>query len=145
MTGKSSYLRQVSGNFIAMQRAAEQIARFYDAQLAPSGLRSAQFAMLVFIHRLGEASVHSIAEGLVLDRAIAGKNLRALEEVELVRIAPSTHGHRERIVTITRKGCAVLKAAFPLWQRAQSRFEEMNGAANAAAMRAVLGNLVFET
>jgi DNA-binding MarR family transcriptional regulator len=144
MTANGSYLRHVSNNFIAMQKAAQRIALFYDTQLAPSGLRSTQFAILVLVNELEEVRVSSIAENLLLDRATTSKHLKLLEEAALVRIAPSTQNRRSRSVTITSKGYAQLKTAVPLWRRAQTRFEELNGAANAALMRATLGNLVLE-
>ena len=145
MTAKNSYLRYVSNNFIAVHKAAERISRFYDAQLAPSGLRNAQFAMLVLINELEEVGVNGIAENLALDRLTASKNLRALEEAGLIRIAASAHDGRRRTVTITPEGCIALKAAVPLWRGAQRHFEELNGATHAAFMRTTLKSLIWES
>ena len=144
MAASDKELRQVSNNFIAMQNAADRIAWFYDAQLAPSGLRITQFAILVLVNEMEDVRVSSIAANLVLDRATTSKHLKSLQEASLIQIAPSAQDRRRRSVTITSRGYAQLKAAVPLWRHAQTRFEELNGSANAALMRTTLKNLVLE-
>jgi DNA-binding MarR family transcriptional regulator len=144
MTANGSDLRHVSNNFMAMQKAADRIARFYDAQLAPSGLRITQFAILVLVNELEDVRVSSIAANLLLDRATTSRNLKQLAEAGLIRIAPAAQDRRARSAAITARGHSQLKAAVPLWRRAQTRFEELNGVANAASMRTTLRNLVLE-
>ncbi len=130
-------------NCVALRKAARRISNFYDAQLATSGLRATQFAILALVHELGEASVNVIAEKLALDRTTAGKNLRPLEQTGLVKVAPSKHDRRQRAISVTRAGQAALKIAVPLWRQAQNRFEAANGAENAAALRESLRALKF--
>ena len=130
-------------NCVALRKAARRISNFYDAQLAASGLRATQFAILALVHELGEASVNVIAEKLALDRTTAGKNLRPLEQTGLVRVTPSKHDRRQRAISVTRAGQAALKIAVPLWRLAQNRFEAANGAENAAALREILRALKF--
>jgi DNA-binding MarR family transcriptional regulator len=132
-------------NCMALRRAARGISNFYDSQLAPSGLRATQFAILVLVNMLGEASVNAVAERLALDRTTAGKNLRPLEAAGLVNIAPSKKDGRQRAIRLTKAGKAALKAAMPLWRRAQARFESANGADKAATLRATLGSLKFQS
>ena len=131
-------------NCMALRRAARQISNFYDSQLAPSGLRATQFAILALVHELEEASVNIVAERLALDRTTAGKNLRPLETAGLVTITSSKSDGRLRAIRLTKAGAAALKVAVPLWRRAQSRFEAANGADNAAALRSSLRTLQFE-
>lgn len=132
-------------NCMALRRAARSISNFYDSQLAPSGLRATQFAILVLVSTLGEASVNAVAEKLALDRTTAGKNLRPLESAGLISIAPSKKDGRQRAIRLTKAGKAALKAAMPLWRRAQTRFESANGADKAAILRATLGSLKFQS
>ena len=134
----------VACNCMALRRAARSISNFYDGQLAPSGLRATQFAILALVNTLEEASVNAVAERLALDRTTAGKNLRPLEAAGLVSIAPSKKDGRQRAIRLTKAGKAALKAAMPLWRRAQTRFESANGADKAAALRATLGSLKFQ-
>src|SRR5579884_2825629 len=132
-------------NCVALRRAARRISNFYDAELAPSGLRATQFAILGLVHEMGEASVNSVAEKLELDRTTAGKNLRPLEKAGLISIGASRSDARQRAISLTKTGAAALKQAVPLWRRAQSRFEAANGAAKAAQLRAMLRDLKIET
>jgi DNA-binding MarR family transcriptional regulator len=131
-------------NCMAVRRAARHVSNFYDSQLAPSGLRATQFAILALVHELEEASVNSVAERLALDRTTAGKNLRPLESAGLVTIAPSKSDGRQRAIRVTKAGAAALKVALPLWRKAQSRFETANGTDKAAALRTSLRGLKFE-
>ena len=130
---------------MAVRRAARHISNFYDSQLAPSGLRATQFAILAVVHDLGEASVNVVAERLALDRTTAGKNLRPLETAGLVTIAPSKNDGRQRAIRLTKAGHVALKGAVPLWRRAQSRFEAANGTDKAADLRTSLRALKFES
>jgi DNA-binding MarR family transcriptional regulator len=93
------------------------------------------------VSREGEATVNSIAGRLELDRTTAGKNLRPLQAANLIRIAPSKQDRRARAITLTKTGLAAFKKAIPLWQRAQTRFEALNGKEEAAQLRAILKNL----
>lgn len=131
-------------NCVALRRAARRISNFYDAELAPSGLRATQFAILVLVNELGEASVNSVAEKLELDRTTAGKNLRPLEKAGLISVGASKSDARQRAISLTKAGQGALKQAVPLWRRAQSRFEAVNGTAKAAQLRAMLRDLKIE-
>ena len=128
---------------MSLRRAARSISNFYDSQLAPSGLRATQFAILALVHELGEASVNAVAESLALDRTTAGKNLRPLEAAGLVSIAPSKTDGRQRAIRVTKAGKKALKTALPLWRRAQTLFEAANGTGKAASLRASLHALKF--
>lgn len=131
-------------NCVALRRAARRISNFYDAELAPSGLRATQFAILALVNELGEASVNSVAEKLELDRTTAGKNLRPLEKAGLISVAASKTDARQRAISLTKAGGAALKQALPLWRRAQGRFEAANGTAKAAQLRVILRDLKID-
>jgi DNA-binding MarR family transcriptional regulator len=127
-----------------LRQAARRISNFYDSELAPSGLRATQFAILAFINDMGESSVNSMAERLALDRTTAGKNLRPLEKAGLISIGAAKNDARQRVISLTKQGQVTLKQAVPLWRKAQSRFEAANGAAKAAQLRAMLKDLKLE-
>jgi DNA-binding MarR family transcriptional regulator len=128
-------------NCMALRRASRRISHFYDSKLAPTGLRTTQFAILALLDEQGGASVNNLAELLDLDRTTMGKNLRPLERRKYVKIAPSPTDGRSRTITLTNAGGAVLKAARRLWRRAQADFEEANGSTMVGALRATLTNL----
>jgi DNA-binding MarR family transcriptional regulator len=131
-------------NCASLRKAARRLTSFYDNQLAPSGLRATQFAILAFVNEVEEVSVNAIAERLGLDRTTAGKNLRPLEQAGLVEVSSAKHDGRQRAIRVTKAGHAALKVAVPLWRRAQERFETVNGPEKAAALRETLKTLEFE-
>ena len=131
-------------NCSTLRRAARRISNFYDSELAPTGLRATQFAILALVHEMEQASVNVVAEKLDLDRSTAGKNLRPLEKAGLISVGASKSDARQRVISLTKNGSAVLKQAVPLWRRAQIRFEAANGAAKAAQLRTVLRELKIE-
>ena len=131
-------------NCASLRKAARRLTSFYDSQLAPSGLRATQFAILAFVNEVEEVSVDAIAERLGLDRTTAGKNLRPLEQSGFVEVTSAKHDGRQRAIRVTKAGHAALKVAVPLWRRAQERFETVNGPERAAALRDTLKSLEFE-
>ena len=83
-------------NCASLRKAARRLTSFYDSQLAPSGLRATQFAILAFVNEVEEVSVNAIAERLGLDRTTAGKNLRPLEQSGFVEVTSAKHDGRQR-------------------------------------------------
>jgi DNA-binding MarR family transcriptional regulator len=131
-------------NCAALRRAARRISNFYDSELAPSGLRATQFAILALVSGLEQASVNSVAERLGLDRTTAGKNLRPLEKAGLISVSASKNDARQHVISLTKAGAATLKQALPLWRRAQSRFETANGTAKVTQLKTMLRDLKIE-
>ena len=128
----------------AMRKAMRRMSSFYDAQLAPSGLRATQFAILAVLNEMGEVSINRMAEQMALDRTTAGKNLRPLEKAGLIKVAPAPSDGRMRVITLTRDGLNALKKALPMWRAAQKSFEKWNGVEKAASLRATLQGLRLE-
>lgn len=132
-------------NCAALRRAARRISNFYDSELAPTGLRATQFAILALVNEMEQASVNNVAERLGLDRTTAGKNLRPLEKAGLISVAASKTDARQHVISLTKTGFAALKQAVPLWRRAQARFEAANGGtAKALQLRTMLRELKVE-
>ncbi|MEP6574706.1 MAG: MarR family winged helix-turn-helix transcriptional regulator [Gemmatimonadota bacterium] len=124
----------------AMRKASRRLSQLYDDALAPTGLRSTQFAILAELASFtdGPPSMVELAEALVTDRSSLGHNLRPLERDGLVALEASEEDRRRRHVVLTTKGRAALKAGVLRWQIAQDRFHEVFGAAEAARLRATL-------
>jgi DNA-binding MarR family transcriptional regulator len=125
-------------DFVTFRKAAQRVSEFYDAQLAPCGLRISEFAALVRISRQKQVTLEDFFESTALERSAVTRNLRHLSEAGLIRIARSGD-HGRGIVTMTRRGVAALRKAVPLWQAAQTRFEEQNG----PLLRQTLNGLVL--
>jgi len=130
-------------NCAALRKASRRMSQFYDSALAPSGLKSTQYAMLSEIERQAGAppTIRELAEALVMDQSTIGQNLRPLEREGLVALVQDEADRRSRRVTLTKMGRARFAAARPLWRAAQERFESGFGKRAAADLRTVLGTI----
>jgi DNA-binding MarR family transcriptional regulator len=130
-----------SCNCAALRKASRRMSQFYDSALAPTGLKSTQFAMLAEIERRAEAppTIRDLAEKLVMDQSTIGQNLRPLEREGLISLVTDASDRRSRRVKLTKTGRSKLAAALPLWRVAQERFESGFGKRAAAELRTVLG------
>jgi DNA-binding MarR family transcriptional regulator len=103
------------------RRTSRAVARLYDAAIAPSGLRSTQFAILTAIAKLQPVSMSRVGEILVIDSATITRSARLLQKDGLLEIAPRGL-RRQRLLTLTLKAEKALAVAVPLWREAQARF-----------------------
>jgi DNA-binding MarR family transcriptional regulator len=103
-----------------LRRATRAVASIYDAQMAPTGLRSTQFNLLTAAALAGEAPVTRLAEILGLDRTTLTRNLAPLERDGLLESRP-TADRRVRQVRLTAAGRKALVRALPRWEAAQRR------------------------
>ena len=127
-------------NATAMRKASRRLTQLFDDALAPSGVRSTQFAILAELNRRSKEppTMRELADALVLDRSALGHNLRPLERDGLIALEESEEDHRRRHVVLTRQGRAKCAEAKRLWQTAQDRFNTVIGQSKAAELRATL-------
>jgi Transcriptional regulators len=109
-----------------LRRAARAMTRFYDARLAPSGLRATQFSILAAAQARGPVTLGRLAEALAQERTTLTRNLRLLEDKGFVRSEPG-QDRREHAVSITEAGEAALAAALPHWRQAQEAMAKRLG------------------
>jgi DNA-binding MarR family transcriptional regulator len=122
-------------NCFAVRKASRQISRLYDSHLEPAGLRITQFLTLAALHEVGSTPVNALAERLDIERTAMGKMVGFLERDGFVTIKPSPTDGRSRLVELTKEGRRLHETAAPLWQEAQRKFEQLNGADNVTALR----------
>jgi DNA-binding MarR family transcriptional regulator len=128
-------------NCFAMRKAARQISRFYDAHLERSGIRITQFLTLAALNQLGSAAVSALAERLDIERTAMGKMVEFLQRDGLVTIKASPTDGRSRLIELTEKGGRLHKKAAPLWEEAQRKFNQINGAKRVDELRRELAAL----
>jgi DNA-binding MarR family transcriptional regulator len=128
-------------NCLAIRQASRHITQFYDQLLAPSGLRTTQFAILGRLQRNGPMPINALAAALVMDRTTLGRNILPLQRDGLIEIGASPADRRRREVRLTASGAARLRAAWRGWAAAQERFDEVFGADRAAALRDLLSEV----
>jgi DNA-binding MarR family transcriptional regulator len=122
-------------NSTALRKATRRVSQLYDAMLAPVGLRSTQRSILIHIARAGQPTMGELAAALVLDRSALAHNLKPLEREALIKIFVDPSDKRSKLVTLTSKGNAKLRASLHLWKEAQRRFEAAFGRDEALALR----------
>jgi DNA-binding MarR family transcriptional regulator len=127
-------------NATAMRKASRRLTQLYDTALAPSGLRSTQFAILAELERRSAEppTMRELADALVTDRSALGHNLRPLERDKLVALEEGDEDRRRRYVVLTKTGAVKFKEAKRLWQGAQDRFNDVFGQADAKRLRETL-------
>ena len=121
----------------ALRKASRRVTALYDEMLAPSGLRSTQFAILAEIvdRDEGPPTLNQLADDLVLDRSGLGHSLRPLEREGLIRLEKSSRDRRSTLVALTDQGRERYAYAFTLWQKAQHRYASVIGEAQANELR----------
>jgi DNA-binding MarR family transcriptional regulator len=125
----------------SLRKASRRISQFYDAALAPVGIKSTQFSILAEVERGSidaPLSMCELATAMVMDRSTLGHNLRPLERDDLLSLRLTLTDRRKRHVTLTKKGKATLQRARRLWRTAEGRFEKIFGKRHAADLRDVL-------
>jgi len=129
-------------NCLAVRQAARNVTQFYDQHLAPTGLRTTQFSILVKLRRLGPMTINALAADLVMDRTTLGRNILPLERDGLIFIKPGETDRRAKELHLTPAGAERVRAGIKLWAAAQARYEAAFGARRASELRSLLRNLV---
>jgi DNA-binding MarR family transcriptional regulator len=129
-------------NCAAIRQAARHVTQFYDEVLAPSGLRTTQFSILVRLRQHGPKAIHAFADELVMDRTTLGRNILPLERDGLIVTKPGAQDRRVKELHLTDAGTARVRSAIKLWAAAQSKFETAFGPERSSDLRALLRTLV---
>ena len=103
-----------------LRKAARAVTRFYDGALQPGGLRATQFSLLCALAAAGSAAITQLARELVMDRTTLTRDIKLLEKMDLVEVAPG-RDRRTRLVRLTDRGRVAIYRTVPLWEEAQAR------------------------
>lgn len=125
----------------ALRHAGRKLNQFYDQFMAPLGLRSTQFSMLVRLKNLGPVSINALAAEMGLERTTLGRNVLPLQRDGLIAIEPDEADKRSKQVQLTPLGRERLARARGQWSKAQTAFEKAFGAERAATLRGLLRDL----
>jgi len=122
---------------LAVRTAARRITQGYDAALAGTGLRVTQFSLLVMAHHLRSPSMKRLSQMLNSDPTTITRNVQGLAKRRLLTLSLG-RDLRERKVTLTKKGEAILLRALPNWRVAQSDVVASLSRAELTKLRALL-------
>lgn len=111
-----------------VQRAARALARRFDEALRPLGLTSGQFSLLMSLNRPEPRSIGSAAALLAMDRTTLTAAIKPLERRRLIKVAMDKDDRRSRLLTLTPAGRALLRRAYPVWERTHGEVERQVGA-----------------
>lgn len=122
--------------------AARRITRDYDEALKGIGLKSTQFTLLAIIKGKEPSSITAMADKLAMERTSLIRTLELMAEKGLIALAAEGY-RRERKVSITPKGEAILAKALPLWKQMQTNFESRIGKDNWQASKDLWLDIAF--
>ena len=80
----------------------ESAARIHP-ELQPSG-----YKLLTFIARAGSANAHQLADRFEMDKSVVSRQVRMLEDLELLESRPDDSDGRQRVLTATPAACEIL-------------------------------------
>jgi DNA-binding MarR family transcriptional regulator len=105
------------------QRAARALARRFDAALRPLGLTNGQFSLLMALNRTEPPTIGQLAPFLAMDRTSLTAALKPLERRGLIAVQSGKEDRRNRVVSITPEGVALLRRALPVWHRTHAQVD----------------------
>jgi DNA-binding MarR family transcriptional regulator len=117
-----------------LRRTSRAVSQVFDAYFDQIGLKTTQFTVLAALsyESKGRPTVTHLASALVLEQSSLSRNLAVLERQGLLVLEPG-EDKRERIVTLTRTGRALLARGYPVWQEAQAAVAGVLGPAELEA------------
>jgi DNA-binding MarR family transcriptional regulator len=107
-----------------VQRAARTLARRFDTALRPLGLTNGQFSLMMSLNRPQPPSMAAVAPLLAMDRTTLTAALKPLARRGLVEVLPDPNDRRSRLLSLTRRGHALLAAALPIWTRTHAEIDK---------------------
>jgi DNA-binding MarR family transcriptional regulator len=121
-----------------VQRAARAVARRFDDALRPFGLTNGQFSLLMSLNRPKPPGIGSVAALLAMDRTTLTANLKPLERRGLVTVSVDEKDRRNRLMTLTPAGRALLASAVPVWEQTNLEIERLITGSDPDTLRADL-------
>ena len=112
------YLPETPCVCIHLRRIAQKVTELYDNALKPTGITLNQYSLLVNISRIEGCGTGELAQRVKLEKSTLVRTIQPLLRNGLI-IDKASGGKRRRRLYLTPAGEDVLKAAFPLWNKAQ--------------------------
>jgi DNA-binding MarR family transcriptional regulator len=125
-------------NCRALREAARHVTQFYDQYLAPTGVRTTQFPILVKLGRQAPMTINALADEMVMDRTTLGRSIQPLEREGLIAVRRGQADRRSKELHLTKAGAARMREAEKAWAEAQARFETVFGSDRASDLRTLL-------
>lgn len=108
-------------------RASRAVVSAYDPALAAYGLTGHQFNLMMTLGNMGPMTVGALADTLGMDASGVPRAIRPLADQDFVGIERGSD-RRQRLLSLTKSGRALLDSATPAWQRVQAELVDAIGA-----------------
>ena len=125
---------------LKMRRSAENVIRFYDDMLSPTGITVRQYSLLNKISEHDGCNVRELAEATELDRSTLARSLKPLMSRGLV-LDSKEAGARDSRLSLSEIGQQICDEAGQLWMKAQKEFEDKVGMKNVQALEEILESM----
>ncbi len=102
------------------------LTRFFDAELAKSGLKATQFSLLAKIYNGGPVSPSNLALRMELDKSSLTRNLRPLQEAGFI-VQDVGSDARNRLISLTEAGREKYVEANMHWNSAEKNIGNILG------------------
>ena len=112
-----------------------KMTAIYDAELDAYGINIAQYSLMRLVINNNPVSLTRLGDIAGLDRSTVGRNVTVLARQGWVQVDRDGMDKRQHQVSITPEGEALIRDAFPSWQRCQHIIEERLGADNVMALQ----------
>jgi DNA-binding MarR family transcriptional regulator len=129
-----------------LRKASRRLSQLYDEVLAPTGLTTTQYALLVEIESRGDTppTLSELAAAMVMDRSGLGHGLRPLERDGIVALVGGLPDRRVRHIVLTTKGHAALRRAKTLWKQAEAYVATVLGVGTVADIQSRLRSIAHD-
>ena len=122
---------------LKLKQASRLVARHYELEVAPTGLRNTQYSLLSHVVALGPLRLGELALAMRLDASTLTRNLQPLLDKGLAEVHTGDDA-RSRVVQATAAGIALCVEAQKAWKRAQLGLNQKLGSERIAALHALL-------
>jgi DNA-binding MarR family transcriptional regulator len=112
------------------------ITAIYDDALASVGLKASQFNLLVATANREETRPAELAKYLEMDESTLSRNVERMCNKGWLGLEPG-EDRRSHVIKVTDKGRALIRKAYPAWQKAQDDVSRRVGADSIAALKSV--------
>ena len=116
------------------------ITGIYDDALAPVKLKGSQFNLLDVLSRRGPILTVELNRLTKMDKSTASRNLERLRRRGWLSLS-TTPGTKGQSVSISPRGLKILRAAYPLWLKAQNEAMRRLGSEGAQALRLIMRSI----
>ena len=110
------------------------ITGVYDDALRPLGVKTSQLNILVAAACLGLARPAEICRRLKMDLSTLSRNVERMRARGWIEVQEDEKDARAHPFRVSAKGRRLLKKAFPAWERAQQKAEDLLGHSGVTAL-----------